>query len=81
MKRVYEQKDLEWTTVRKALTKLVFGKPLIPDGMANVKIVLTKIEPGENFLCIEILITMFFILSKEKEKLGWETKFTQLNQA
>ena len=48
-KRFYELKELEWKTTRKDLTKDVFGKSLLPEESTNVKIVLTKVEPGGEF--------------------------------
>ncbi|MHA2500828.1 MAG: cupin domain-containing protein [Candidatus Hodarchaeales archaeon] len=48
-KRLYELSDLEWKVLRENLTEKVFGKSLIPQDLTNVKIILTKVEPGGEF--------------------------------
>ncbi|MFQ6126280.1 MAG: cupin domain-containing protein [Candidatus Heimdallarchaeota archaeon] len=48
-KRTYKLKDLEWTALRKDLTKGIFGKSLIPGELTNVKIMLTRVVPGGEF--------------------------------
>ncbi len=48
-KRLYELNELKWKVLRESLTKKVFGKSLIPQDMTDVKIILTKMEPGGEF--------------------------------
>ncbi len=48
-KRVYELEELEWKASCKGLTKGVFRKSLVPRELTDVKIVLTKVEPGGKF--------------------------------
>lgn len=48
-KRLYELNELEWNVLRENLTEKVFGKSLIPQELTDVKIVLTKVEPGGEF--------------------------------
>lgn len=48
-KRVYNLNKLEWKALRKDLTNGVFSKSLIPEELTDVKIVLTRVEPGGEF--------------------------------
>ncbi|MBD3191036.1 MAG: cupin domain-containing protein [Candidatus Heimdallarchaeota archaeon] len=48
-KKIYELQEEKWKVTRKDLTEKVFGKALIPEGLTNVKIVLTKVESGGKF--------------------------------
>ena len=47
--RIYELGEKEWTITRQDLTKRIFGKSLIPEEWTQVKLVLTKVEPGGEF--------------------------------
>ncbi|MFQ5821029.1 MAG: cupin domain-containing protein [Candidatus Heimdallarchaeota archaeon] len=48
-KRVYNLNKLEWKALRKDLTIGVSSKSLIPEELTDVKIVLTRVEPGGEF--------------------------------
>lgn len=48
-KRVYELEELDWKAPRKDLTKGVFERSLVPRELTDVKIVLTRVEPGGIF--------------------------------
>ncbi|MFW9915395.1 MAG: cupin domain-containing protein [Candidatus Thorarchaeota archaeon] len=48
-KRLYELSDLKWKILRKDLTDKVFGKSLIRQDLTDIKITLTKVEPGGEF--------------------------------
>ncbi|MHA2363587.1 MAG: cupin domain-containing protein [Candidatus Hodarchaeales archaeon] len=48
-KKIFDLKELEWEPTRQNLTERVFGKSLIPFMQENIKIVLTKVEPGGTF--------------------------------
>ncbi|MFX0113005.1 MAG: cupin domain-containing protein [Candidatus Hodarchaeota archaeon] len=48
-KRVYRLNEMSWEILRKDFAKKVFGKTLIPEELTDIKVVLTKVEPGGAF--------------------------------
>ena len=66
MEYVKKLVDLSWNEVRSDLTTKVFGKPLIPKEWSNVKMSLTKVEPGGKFpLHIDNYHHIFYFIKGE----------------